>query len=101
MSEGQAIIGFFILGGFILCLYFLPEIQNVLEKYKKTRQAKLKKMSPEDQYKNPPLSTHVKYFIVIQIILNTGFILLYPLPDWVEFLMVIQFFGHAVWALQK
>ena len=66
-------------------------------------QDKLKKMDSENQYKNPPIGTHVKYFLVIQTILNGGVVLLYPhnMPDWLVFLMVIQFFGHAVWALDK
>ena len=103
MSDEQAIIGFFLLGAFILCLYFSPEILDTFDKYKKSRQDKLKKMDSENQYKNPPIGTHVKYFLVIQIILNGGVVLLYPhnMPDWLVFLMVIQFFGHALWALDK
>ena len=51
MSDEQAIIGFFLLGAFILCLYFSPEILDTFDKYKKSRQDKLKKMDSEKSKK--------------------------------------------------
>ena len=56
MTEDQAIIGFFILGTIILCLYFSPEILDFIDKKKRKLKEAKERLSPEElekKEKNP------------------------------------------------